>query len=874
MIPSFRKVEFNVKNQVQNIGTKKIAAILLILAAVFSAYKLYIGLNITREKLPEYKKEGLSSVISRIQNNSGMVLVASSKEKQLSIDTSTLNFKVVDTSTGSEWNSLYTDANSGDVEKSPLIIRYLGKDSTTCEWDAYKYCIQNGKYTINKINNGVQIIFDFSEAESYNLDQYMPAKISIKNYENRFINKLDQMVSKGQMTSAQADDYKSDLEITYQEDTDNKCYFNKYSGIPPLSLVKQLIELSKAVGYTTKMLLEDSSEFGIKVEITKPARFLVTMEATLDNGDLVVKIPTYEIKSGNGFYTMQNISVLPSLGLAAADKVSDGYIFVPDGSGALFKLNTFNGKYPEYERPVYNSTYYDTLYNMPEFPEDIHMPVFGMYNTDLSKKTQGLMGIIEKGAELSYIKVQLGSKDTSTGGTTYNKVYSSFDASQYSRVKVFGPYSDNDARFLASTGIINVDYTIRYKLFVGNVTYYDMAKEYRDYLIKKYNIKVAYDKSPKLFFDVIGTLTLKKRFLGIPYNKNVSMTSYKELLNIMKDLGNVNEIVNYKGVFNNGLNNTISNKANLVKANGSKKEFDSLINYFDKGNSQLFLNADLMRITDTSGGFRLKKDALIGYDGKPVEFMKYNYATGIFNLFSNKQYLLNPLILSDTVDKFIKASKQTKNIFVNDIGSTFYSNYNPREIVNPVAAEGILDENLKKLSKNKIIALDNPNSDKICYAKYAANISRESSDYGTIYCSVPFRQLVMNGLTEYTTLDVNMSSDRNSYFLLQALELGSIPKFTICSKNVDVLKYTEYTDYYSTQYSKLRDKIKAFYGEYRTALSQIGSKEITGHSMLAKNVFETTYASGVSVIVNYNKFKVSVQGRNLEPLGYIILIEH
>lgn len=854
------------------LGTKIMASILVVtILAGIAASRLIMSSGIKKQNPPEYKKIGIFKPIGEIKNNSGVIPVARNEGKELYIDTKTLNIKLVDTNTGIEWNSIYNTEESGVTEKSPIIIKYLGKDSTSYEWNAYKYCIENGRYKLNKIDNGVQIIFDFYETESYRLNEYMPSKISIQKYEEEFINKMKQKVEEGKISNAEAALYKTALEMTYQKDEDNNCYFIKFAGVPPVTLVKKLIEFSKAVEYTQDMLIADSSEFGLTVSIVEPARFIVTMDVTLDKGDLVVNIPTYEIKSGNEFYTMQNISVLPSLGLVSANSAEDGYIFVPDGSGALFKLNTFNPKYPEYERPIYNNTYYDTLYEMSEYPENLHMPVFGMYYNTADNKSQGYMGIIENGAELAHVKVQLGTKDTSSGGTPYNKVYSSVDSSQFSRVKVFGPYSDNDTRYLVSTGLINVDYTVRYKFFNDNVTYYDMAKAFKDYLAEKNNIKLAYSNAPKLFLDVIGTLTLERKLLGVPYEKLISMTKYNELLDIMNDLKDVNKVVNYKGFFNNGMNNTIFNEAELMGTNGDKKDLDKLLQYFDGKTNEIYFNTDFMRISNIGGPFNTKANALYGFDGKPLKLRKYDYVTRRFNLSGKKQYLLNPLFLTDTVDKFIKDSKNYSNIFVNDMGSLFYANYNPKEIVNPVAADMIINENLKKLSENKTVALDNPNIDKISYAKYAANISRESSDYATMYCSIPFRQLVMNGLVEYTTLNVNMASNSSDYFLLQTLELGSIPKFTISSKNIDVLKNSEFSDYNSMEYSLLKDKIKTLYEKYSTEFEKIGSSEIVNHSMLDKNVFETTYASGVSVIVNYNKYQVNVSGYNLDPLDYMIV---
>lgn len=857
----------------RRIGAREILIAILavvVLAAIFYSPSLIKHANIKRQSAPEYKKAGLAASTGELAGNSGNVLLASNEGKELYIDTASLNLRVVDTATGTEWNSLYQDAKSGDVEKSPIVIKFLGKDSSMYEWDAYKYSIQSGRYKLDKINNGVRIVFDFFETESYRLNEYMPAKISVDNYKKEFLDKIDEKLGEGKINLAEAQKYRDALNITYQLDQDNDLYFNKFSGLPPLSLVKDLINLSKAVEYTTEMLIADSQQFGIQVTITQPARFLVTMEAALDKGDLVVKVPTYEIEGGNDFYTVQNISVLPSFGLSSAEKEEDGYMVVPDGSGALFKLNSFNGKYPEYDRPVYNNTYYDTLYEMPEFPENLTMPIFGMYATDSAGKSHGYMGIIDQGAELGHIKVQLGTKDSSTGGMPYNKVYSSFDSMQYSRVKVFGPYSDNDARFLSSTGLINVDYSVRYKLFGSKVTYYEMAKAYQNYLIQKYDLKLTYNTKPELFLDVIGALTLEKRMLGVPYKEGYSMTKYNQLLAIMKDLNGINKIVNYKGVFNNGLNNSISNKAKLASANGNKKDLKALMDYFANGDSQLFMNADLMRVSDKSGGFWPKTNALYGFDGKPLAFKKYDYSDGMFSESGTKQYLLNPLYLSDTVQKFIKGSKDYPNIFVNDMGSTYYASYKSGAVIDPVVSDNIVNDNLQKLAESKTLALDNPNMDKIPYTKYAANISRESSNYGTMYVSIPFRQLVMNGLTEYTTLNVNMSPDSSQYFLLQAFELGSIPKFTISAENVDVLKNSEYSDYFSTEYSTLAQDIKTVYADYSKGLSEIGSKEIAGHRMLDYNVFETTYASGASVVVNYNKYPVSVSGYNLDALGYII----
>ena len=129
----------------------------------------------------------------------------------------------------------------------------------------------------------------------------------------------------------------------------------------------------------------------------------------------------------------------------------------------------------------------------------------------------------------------------------------------------------------------------------------------------------------------------------------------------------------------------------------------------------------------------------------------------------------------------------------------------------------------------------------------------------------------MNGLVDYTTENVNISSKNAAYFVLQAAELGSYPKYILTSEPVTKLKYTDYHYLYSSQYDLLKNDIKSMYTEIEDIRSQIGTNEIAGHTCLAKNVYKTTYANGVEVIVNYNLHSVELEdGAALDAESYLI----
>ncbi|HWT74973.1 MAG TPA: DUF5696 domain-containing protein [Mobilitalea sp.] len=833
-------------------------------------------LCVKANKLPEVEYKGLAAAGKEIAHDAGEVLVAESDSKRLYINSETMNLKLEDKNTGKVWNSTVQGSDQAS-ELALLTISYLGKDNNLTEWDTYTYCTQLGSYTINQIDNGVQITMDVNEGESERFNEYYPQKMSPDRFENYFLGGIKSLVDSGKLDQATGDKYKMTLQLLYKKSITENCYAVSYNGTPPRSAVKQLIKLAALLGYTKEMLIADSNEMGLNVTFVQPAKFKIVVEATLDGDDFVVKVPTQEMVSDNNYYAIQNIKVLPNFGAASSKDYPDGYILVPDGAGALFKFNTADSAVPDYIRPVYNNQFLSDYYFAPEYSEDLMMPVFGMTYGQDQNATHGFLGIIEKGADTSFINVKLASTSKDSP-SSYNKAYASFDVTQYSKVKVYGPYSDNQASYLADSGVLKVDYTIRYKLFPDKVTYFDMAKSYQKYLMQQWGItEASYPDKPKLYLDFLGTISLTKRFLGIPYTSHYSMTTYDELSGILNDLGDKNLAVQYSGFFNGGFENKLNTKAKLATANGSKKELTNLETLAKDRNIDLFYEASLAKVYAKGNGFSPKSHAIYDFTNTPATIYRYLPSLGILNGYSgfdvNYFYLLSPRYLNGVVDNFLAASKDYDKLSISDMAYYNFADYKFNKTISIYEASQIIDQNLKKLSENKELSLYNPKMEDVQYASYAEDISRESSDYATLYTTIPFRQLVLNGLTQVTTKNVNMSSNNYTYYVLQAVELGVYPKFTLSAKSDDILQETAYSYYYATEYAKQKDIINQVYSECKDAWDQIGTMEITDHTILQDNVFCTKYVSGVSVITNYNLHSVTVDGKEIPSLGYLIVQE-
>lgn len=847
------------------LGTVAVVAALLLLI-------WYIPVaGVKKSKLPTIQQTDAELSGEEISKDAGEVLVAETDEKALYIDTKTMNLRVVDKKTKKEWNSLYLKS-SQSTEQSLLTLIALGEDNNLYEYNSFEYCTLLGTYQINRITNGVRIVMQFGEGESTSFYEYFPSKMPIERFEGFFLDGADRLVEEGTLTKEIAEKYKQTIQLIYRKNQAENSYAVANNATPPTSATKQLIEFAKLLGYTTEMLVEDSEAFGLSVTFREPASFELELEAVLDGKDFLVRIPTDRMSTGNSFYTIQNIRVLPNFGATASTDIEDGYILVPDGAGALFKFNSYSSTVPDYIRPVYDNDYYSDYYFMPEYGEELRMPIYGMtYGMDESA-THGFLAIIEDGAETSYINVKLAGVGNESG-SLYNKVYASFDTVQYSRVKVYGPYSEESATYLTKTDPISMNYTIRYQLFPEQVDYFDMAVSYRNYLTDLWGKQeLIYPDKQGLYFDFIGTLSLTKRFLGIPYDSEYSMTTYQELSEILQTEAEKNLILEYSGFFNGGLANELYRHTDLTSANGKKKDLKALRELAEQQNTPLYFEASISTVYEEGNGFYASSHAVHNYSDSPAQIYRYFSPLGIMDGYAydytKYYYLLSPYYLPGIANNFLKDSKDYEKISIPDLAQYVYSDYKYNRGVTPAQAFDVVDQTLDKMAQQKELSLTNPNMESVKYAKVATDISRESSDYKTFDTTIPFRQLVLNGLTIETTENVNMSTKSPDYYVLQAVELAMYPKFTLTAKNVDVLKNGAYSYLYSTEYSKLKQTIDQVYQKVAEAFTQIGSSKIVDHYRLADQVFCTEYESGVSVITNYNLKDVTVNGQTLEALSY------
>ena len=213
-------------------------------------------------------------------------------------------------------------------------------------------------------------------------------------------------------------------------------------------------------------------------------------------------------------YPLTAISVLPYFGAGSVE--DQGYMFVPDGAGALIYFNRTSPLAEPYSRRVYGQDHAA----IPPKGVFLHAqradlsPVFGVV-----KNEQAFLAIIEEGDAAARIEAMLpGMRDS------YNKVWASFEVRSAARVNM---QAEGELIHLRQLSILmyqarlnQSDTAIRYVFLPREESSYaGMARAYQDYLVEKHGLsKLDPGGKLPLIVDVIGSFDHVQPVLGIPTN--------------------------------------------------------------------------------------------------------------------------------------------------------------------------------------------------------------------------------------------------------------------------------------------------------------------------------------------------------------------
>lgn len=633
---------------------------------------------------------------------------------------------------------------------------------------------------------------------------------------------------------------------------------------------------------------QDNAIFGITTDGLPVFKIALDFELTSDGLNVVIPtkslIDSSTVQEDNPEYDTFNvpfyiasIQLLNNM-LSIGDNIdgvpSEGYMIVPDGSGAVINFN--NNK---------NSTVAASYYGLDqayvkgtdtEETANLMLGMFAYVNTTEGKES-GFLGVVEKG----------GGQVSLTASTVGGKNTAYFSASLRSNESIKTGTVTDSKSFLKWDKILTPsDIAVKYILLDKTENDYStIAKKYQKYLVERDNLEFK-DTTSQTVNDLtfIGTYEKYSLFLGIKYKTPDTLTTFEQAMDIVDELSdnNVNNIVvSYKGWTNEYLEYEVGGSLKVANVLGKTASMRKFYEYCVEKQIPFYPE---LSISSTKG-----YDYLMGsskYSSRGVsndESIHYSYdlATLRQDKKLSKVYTIAPQYYKNITETLIKkynnlnitnGNNQYSGFFVTDLGNQYAGNYRKNHQV--YAAESIKyqEESLALLKEQGNLKFSAPYDYAFKYVDTAIDVPVSSKMYTVYDYSIPFYQLVVSGLFDYSTEQINgQTSKPSKWYFAKALESGSNLSYILTAEDPANLLETDYTEYYQAYYSNWKNTIISFAQE----MDKLGIHQcyLTSHEFVADNLAKVTYTNKTTsetiiLLINISNIAKVYNGQKIEAYEY------
>lgn len=583
------------------------------------------------------------------------------------------------------------------------------------------------------------------------------------------------------------------------------------------------------------------------------------LNVTLTEDGFVVEIPKDSIKEDMDEYKIGEIYIFPFMGHTHLGERS-GYMFIPDGNGALIYINDKKGKFSssfsEYvygknigiDEPYALSLFMDRYQTVNE-AENIMAPVFGMVHTDTKF---GYLGIIESGVYSAKLEAY-----PNGAYTDYNWICSKFILRQL--------YTQPTGKREGSITTVQAkrnefDIRVSYHFVTGeDADYVGLAKIYREYLLENNEIIPKKDDF-KVRIDFLGID--KENWLI--FKRNVVMTTVDNIREIYTELkqAGVEDILSiYKGWQKNGIYSLPIEEFKADGDIGGNVKLKELIKECEQNGIDFFLAQDALRVNPSlkNAVFNVVKQIT----KRVYEEMTYK------DVFDRFRYIV-PQRTAEILKRASKSYRENgiKNIMLSGITNILFTYTHKGNLYTRVDTANTYESAIADLSSELNLIMEKPFSYLWKYTNAIIDMPIGTSNYIFTDEEVPFLTIALKGLIPMYSEYVNFEPNKEEFFL-RMIETGVYPSFYITYEDPAKLQYTNSSDIYSSKYSVYKDNIIEYYTRLKEVNELVKGASIMDHKQYASGLTVVCYDNGIKIYLNYNqKAAIEVDGIIVEPMSY------
>ena len=604
--------------------------------------------------------------------------------------------------------------------------------------------------------------------------------------------------------------------------------------------------------------------------------FYIPVSIILEDNSFTATIHTDEIDEqygtveGDLIYELVTMNLLQSMGAGRADE--EGYLLIPDGSGAVINFNNGKTSTQAYQAKIYGSDLAISQDKAGVKDEQTYLPVIGIVK-EREAGDDALLAVVTEGDAYAYVNATVNGQAT----TSINSAWFSFE------FRATDTYTMGTKTPLTvfQSGDVRIDsISVRYYIMSGDeVNVADLADTYRNYLINEKGLtKQSMEDSSDLYVTTMGGTIKKQSVLGFPVDMQTVATSYDDALEIvqkLKDLGVDGITLTYNDFNDNGVTGKISDGVNYSNKLGGENAFNDLYGYIKSNGFTLYPSVDIMEYVRSGYGYSFTLNSCKRITKAYATQTAFELAFGTPDTEVKPHWtILSPYYWPDLFRKIEESFKANgiDTISLNQATSVLYSDFGRR---NSEGKDHILRNDSMKLLIDGYERLTNAgisiiaqecNAYALPYVSAITNVPMYSSNYDLFDYDVPFYQMVIHGYIPYCSKPVNASSNADELLLLSMLTGAGIHYELMYHSPNDFID-SEYDTYFYANYEGWLSRAADNYKLFMETVSSLSDKTITSYERNSLKNFTVTYSDGTVITVDTDALTYTINGKESSLAG-------
>ena len=587
----------------------------------------------------------------------------------------------------------------------------------------------------------------------------------------------------------------------------------------------------------------------------------IPVEVRLEGDHLLVRIVTSEIREENGErYLLASVRLLPNFACGGAQ--DSGYILLPDGEGALMRLNNGKGGMSEYQAYVYGDDLATTALFRPADAYRASLPVFGV------KRNEGALFTVISGGESRAKIVAVPSMSTST----YASVYAEYVLRSTDRYILDESSSLAQTITLYQQGAMETEVCEqRYYFLAGEeANFAGMAGVYRGYLMRKEGMAERKPDGTVLFLDVYAAVSRRESVLGIPVTVQRRLSDlddvrqlYAALRGVLSDKVRL-RVLSWSADGLKGKSDTSPSWA----AGNRWSQWDALSEEMEQNGDAATLSTQIALFSYGGNGLIPIRDAAQTLSKSPAFQYRYLFSTRMRDTRARRSSLLHPALLGRAAERLAKSlsGRTAGSLSILTLPSARYGSYG-KNFASTEQTKNAIREALSLLAEGRELVLDDMNAFALPYADYAAGLPEGSSRYDATDESVPFLQMVYGGFFEGCAGQPINLSDSPERAFLNALATGEALRFSLITGDSELLIETELNFLVSADADGWLERIAEM---AQTAEAVYGITEysrLIGYTVPAEDITVSAFENGALLCVNRTGEPYDWEGVQVAPMS-------